>query len=125
MVQHVEIVLIDGVPIADSTLVKIWRDDQDLSWFFSQEVIAAGWGWDNDTDAGTDKAIQFAQSWQGSIPGPVGSLPETGADIRQYTATGPGANETSTPQIFSYTLYFAKGDTKFSHDPEVGNQPQP
>jgi hypothetical protein len=127
MVQHVLIIPspFDGKPIADPIRLSIWRDDQNISWKITSELVAAGWGWDNDLPAGTDHAIQFSgDSWQGSQPAPTGTMPE-GPDDRVYTATGPGANEGDATARFSYTLFFSGPNGKYSHDPEIGNQPQP
>jgi hypothetical protein len=128
MVQHVLIIPspFDGKPIADPVRLSIWRDDQDISWKITTELTNAGWGWDNELPAGAGHAIQFSgNSWLGGQPGPVGPTPQEGPDDRIYTATGPGANLTSATARFSYTLYFSGPDGKYSHDPEIGNQPQP
>jgi hypothetical protein len=142
MVQHVKVVLAPDPndnqqlkPFAESTTNLIWRDDQELCWFLSQEVITAGWGWDNSREAGPNRAIEFhatvaaPEEWLGSAPVPVGTLPNLVADTRHYFAVGPGANtnnNTGSPvPMYAYRLYFVNGETKFSHDPEVGNQPQP
>jgi len=130
MVQHVQIVLNEDVPpnpVAESTLNNIWRDDQQICWFFTPEVIAAGWGWDNSREEGPNKAVEFAgdSGWDGSAPVPVGLMPVNPPDLRHYCATGPGANAGPDVPTYHYTLYFVNGTKKFSHDPEVGNQPQP
>ena len=129
MVQHVLIIPspFDGKPIADPIRLNIWRDDQEISWKITSELTNAGWGWDNDGPGGPNAAIQFADTppWQGGQPEPTGTAPETGADVRQYTANGPGANLTNTTARFHYTMYFSGPDGKYSHDPEIGNQPQP
>jgi hypothetical protein len=133
MVQHVLIVprASDGKPTADFSLCNIWRDDQDIKWKITSALTAAGWGWDNDPLEGgpgaPNQAIQFNPNsgWQGSAPEPTGTLPAEGPDNRQYTATGPGPNMTNTSAFFGYTMYFAGPDGKYSHDPEIGNQPQP
>ena len=128
MVQHVLIIPspFDGKPLADPIRLNIWRDDQIISWKISNELVTAGWGWDNDGPGGTNAAIQFSATpiWEGSQPAPTGTMPE-GPDDRIYTATGPGANETDSTSRFSYTLYFSGPNGKYTHDPEIGNQPQP
>ena len=129
MVQHVQIVLNgDNNPVAAQTSINIWRDDQQLEWFFTQEVVEAGWGWDNMLETGAGQAVFFdtKADWPGSTPAPVGIAPTTGSDLRHYTATGPGANPLNTVQTFAYHLAFRNLDGRvFPHDPEVGNQPQP
>jgi hypothetical protein len=130
MVQHVRIVLnSEGKPVAESAVCNIWRDDQQIAWMFTEEVKAAGWGWNND---GPDPVIQFKTlplAWQGSIPAPVGEFVNILQDTRLYTATGPGAinGDGETERAYGYFLNFKNKNDQavFRHDPEIGNQPQP
>ena len=126
MVQHVFITLNEeGNPVAALPKTDIFRDDQQLMWILNEEVRQAGWGWDNQLNGG-DNAINFDTGWQGSVPAPIGNFIDFVQDIRHYSATGPGANNTDQSTTFAYHLSFRNKDGRtFPHDPEIGNQPQP
>ncbi len=136
MTQHITI--LSATEVSPET-AAVWRDDQVVMWGFAPGANLE-WPLPSELPPGQTSPIWFSNSpeyaeWVGTIPGPVGNVPEGQPDQRFYVAMAQQLMPNGETAMYNYSIIVKTSDTKTLHriykrgdiliDPDIENQSQP
>jgi hypothetical protein len=129
MTQHITVTEVtpEGVVKVDPEISPVWRDDQLIMW-----MLAPGLKWPDQ--ALTTQPIVFPSDsgWPGAQPSPIGEVPGSGPDRRNYIVLCGYINDGPKPITYRYNITALHMDTVIDDpkelkwtDPDVENRPLP